>query len=74
MENWTAYLAVAAVSATLFLLGAAWALHWAHKNGQLSNLDKGAESIFDEEEPMGRVTDGFPQRQGKKPGPPQSGA
>jgi cbb3-type cytochrome oxidase maturation protein len=39
---------------------AVWALVWAIRNGQMSNLKAGAESIFDEEEPVGKQTDEFP--------------
>jgi cbb3-type cytochrome oxidase maturation protein len=46
---------------TLFFGGTAvWALVWAIRNGQMSNLKAGAESIFDEEEPVGKQTDMFP--------------
>ena len=33
------------------------AFFWAAKSGQFSNLSNGAESIFDEEEPIGTPTD-----------------
>ena len=39
---------------------AVWALVWAIRNGQMSNFKAGAESIFDEEEPVGKPTDAFP--------------
>jgi cbb3-type cytochrome oxidase maturation protein len=39
---------------------AVWALVWAIRNGQMSNLKAGARSIFDEEEPVGKQTDEFP--------------
>jgi nitrogen fixation-related uncharacterized protein len=39
---------------------AVWALVWAIRNGQMSNLRAGARSIFDEEEPVGKQTDEFP--------------
>lgn len=36
------------------------ALYWAARNNQLDHLQKGAESIFDDDEPIGKVTDRFP--------------
>ncbi len=39
---------------------AIFALLWAIKTGQMSNLNRGAASIFDDEEPVGMVTDSFP--------------
>lgn len=39
---------------------AVFALYWAARNNQLEDLQKGAESIFDEDEPMGETTDHFP--------------
>ena len=64
--DWSQYILIGFVFACLFFLGAALALHWAHKHGQLTNLEKGARSIFDEDEPMGEVTDAFPSKRRKK--------
>lgn len=61
--DWFFY-AVALPMAALFLASAVYALYWASKKGQLRDFDKGAESIFDDEEPIGRPTDFFP---GKAP-------
>jgi len=36
------------------------ALLWAIRTGQMSNLNQGAASIFDEDEPIGVPTDSFP--------------
>lgn len=36
------------------------ALRWAARHGELKNLQKIALSIFDEEEPVGQMTDHFP--------------
>ncbi len=59
------YILLAFIFASLLFLGAAAALWWAYRNGQLSNLEEGARSIFDEdEEPLGEQTDFFP---GKDP-------
>ena len=38
-----------------------WALWWAMRGGQFSNFQRGATSIFDDEEPIGRRTDAFPE-------------
>ncbi|GIU75417.1 MAG: hypothetical protein KatS3mg004_2504 [Bryobacteraceae bacterium] len=35
-------------------------LVWAIRRGELDDLRAGAASIFDEEEPIGQVTDRFP--------------
>jgi nitrogen fixation-related uncharacterized protein len=59
--DWFFY-AVALPFALLFLASAAYALHWAAKNGQLKEFDKGAASIFDDEEPVGKQTDFFPPK------------
>ena len=64
--DWSQYILIGFVFACLFFLGAALALHWAHKHGQLGNLEQGARSIFDEDEPMGEVTDSFPARRKKR--------
>jgi cbb3-type cytochrome oxidase maturation protein len=37
-----------------------WGLWWAIRGGQFSDFNKGAVSIFDEDEPEGRQTDSFP--------------
>lgn len=36
------------------------AFYWAAKTGQFRNLEQGARSIFDEEEPVGKPTECFP--------------
>lgn len=54
--------------ATTFLLvimilmaaSAVLALFWAAKTGQFSNLGEASQVIFDEDEPVGNVTDHFP--------------
>jgi hypothetical protein len=44
-----------------FLTGSALlALRWAARTGQLRHFQKTALSIFDEEEPVGQMTDAFP--------------
>jgi len=52
-----AFLAAAALTGT-----AVYALYWSSKNGQLRNFEQGAKSIFDDEEPIGRMTDQFPEK------------
>jgi nitrogen fixation-related uncharacterized protein len=44
---------------TLLIFGGAavLALAWAMSSGQLSNLSRGADSIFDADEPIGEMTD-----------------
>ena len=64
--DWSQYILIGFIFACLFFLAAALALHWAHKHGQLTNLEKGAQSIFDEDEPMGEVTDAFPRKRRKR--------
>jgi len=61
--DWFFY-AIALPVTTLFLASVVYALYWASKKGQLRDFEKGAESIFDDEEPIGRQTDFFP---GKAP-------
>jgi nitrogen fixation-related uncharacterized protein len=41
-------------------LSAVGALVWALHTGQLRDFDEGATSIFDDEEPIGEMTDAFP--------------
>ena len=63
--GWTAYIVIIFIFASLFFVGAAFALHWAYKNRQLENLEEGARSIFDEEEPEGEIQDAFPSKRTK---------
>jgi nitrogen fixation-related uncharacterized protein len=51
-----AFLIAAALTGT-----AVYALYWSSRHGQLRNFESGAESIFDEKEPIGEMTDRFPQ-------------
>lgn len=41
-------------------LTAVGALVWAVRSGQLQSFAAGATSIFDDDEPIGEMTDGFP--------------
>ncbi|MCC6265771.1 MAG: cbb3-type cytochrome oxidase assembly protein CcoS [Bryobacterales bacterium] len=47
-------------SAVLLGLSAVWGLVWAIRTGQFHGLREGAESIFDDGEPVGTPTDFFP--------------
>jgi len=60
--DWSQYILIGFVFASIFFVAAAMALHWAHKHGQLTHLEKGAQTIFDDDEPMGEVTDQFPHK------------
>lgn len=64
--SWTGYILLGFLVASVLFLGAAAALHWAHKNGQLENLEEGSRSIFDADEPEGELTDAFPEKRKKK--------
>jgi cbb3-type cytochrome oxidase maturation protein len=55
-----AFLIALALSGT-----AVYALYWSSKHGQLRDFERGATSIFDEEEPVGEMTDHFPARRRK---------
>jgi nitrogen fixation-related uncharacterized protein len=44
----------------LFGATAVYGLVWAIRSGQMRNFGRGALSIFDDEEPVGMVTDAFP--------------
>jgi len=37
-----------------------WLLSWAIRRGEFRNLRQGARMIFDEDEPIGLITDHFP--------------
>lgn len=64
--NWNQYILLGFIFASLFFVLAALALFWAHRNGQLNNLEQGSRSIFDEDEPEGEITDAFPKSSKKK--------
>ena len=44
----------------IFGITTVWALSWAVRSGQFQGLSQGARVIFDEEEPVGEMTDTFP--------------
>jgi|NGEPerStandDraft_6_1074524.scaffolds.fasta_scaffold207933_2 cbb3-type cytochrome oxidase maturation protein len=59
-----AFLIAAAITGT-----AVYALYWSSKHGQLRDFERGAVSIFDDEEPVGQMTDRFPPKTKKPPAP-----
>ncbi len=59
---WEITIALLFVLGALFFASVIYAFAWAKKNRQFENLEAGARSIFNEEEPEGRVTDKFPPR------------
>ncbi len=55
---------VIVVTGLVALTGSALlALHWALRTGQFRHPARTALQIFDEEEPVGRMTDSFPETQ-----------
>ncbi|MHB8519525.1 MAG: hypothetical protein ACYDH9_02095 [Limisphaerales bacterium] len=64
------YLLIVFGSLILLTGSALLALRWAARTGQLRHFQKTALSIFDEEEPVGQMTDAFP---GKSLTPMQTG-
>jgi cbb3-type cytochrome oxidase maturation protein len=46
--------------ATVLGLSAVCALFWCVRSGQMQDFRAGARSIFDDDEPIGEVTDRFP--------------
>lgn len=46
-------------------LTAVYGLVWAVRDGQMRRFSAGAMSIFDDEEPVGRMTDAFPGGDGE---------
>jgi len=62
--DWFFYLFAFAVA--LAISGTAvYALWWSSRNGQLRDFERGAASIFDEQEPVGEMTDRFPAKRRK---------
>ena len=65
--------AIILLSSFVFLTGSALlALRWALRNGQFEHAERAALLIFNEEEPVGQLTDRFPDRRG--PAEPSSPA
>lgn len=65
MED-SGYIVGIGILGLIFFLTAVTALFWASKHGQLRNFEKGARSIFDEEEPEGSIGDCFPGKRDRK--------
>jgi cbb3-type cytochrome oxidase maturation protein len=65
--EWVFY-TVAFLLAVALSGSAVYALYWSSRHGQLRDFERGARSIFDEQEPVGRVTDRFPPK--RRPAPP----
>lgn len=60
MDEWNLYLVIIFVLGGLFFLSAILALWWAATHGQLRQFERGAKTIFTEEEPEGIQSDFFP--------------
>ncbi|MCW5556255.1 MAG: cbb3-type cytochrome oxidase assembly protein [Verrucomicrobiae bacterium] len=56
-------------SSLVFPAVALWALWWAGRHGQLAHADKAALLPFDEQEPVGRMTDEVLNRPKASTGP-----
>lgn len=51
------------LGSVVFFGGAAvLALAWAVRDGQFENFERSARTIFDPDEPIGKVTDRFPEK------------
>lgn len=66
MDGFYSGLIVFVVIAGAITASAVYALQWSSKKGQLRNFEKGAASIFDEKEPIGKMTDSFPPKRPKR--------
>ena len=51
---------IIALVALLAGLSAVWAFLWAVRHGQFQDFQGAATSIFDDDEPIGEMTDSFP--------------
>ncbi len=69
--EWSNYILLGFIGGGIFFACAAWALHWAVKDGQFNNLDAASTTIFDDEEPEGIMTDAFPDMKRKQKEPPR---
>lgn len=59
MTEWLVYFLILMVLLS-FSASALYGFYWSAKHGQFRNLEKGSESIFGADEPMGKTTDIFP--------------
>ncbi len=62
---WSIFLLAILVFAALLFTTGVLALFWASRNGQMNNFEKGARTIFDDEEPEGEQLDFFPGADGR---------
>ncbi|GMU23190.1 MAG: hypothetical protein AMXMBFR13_32730 [Phycisphaerae bacterium] len=62
MATLTVYYVLVFGAILLFGGSVIWALWWALRGGQFSDFARGATSIFDADEPIGKVTDSFPNQ------------
>ena len=67
--EWIFY-TLAFLLATVLSGTAVYALYWSSKHGQLRDFERGARSIFDDGEPLGQMTDHFPEPRRKTPSTP----
>jgi cbb3-type cytochrome oxidase maturation protein len=63
--EWIFYTLAFLIAATLTGT-AVYALYWSSRHGQLRDFERGAASIFDQEEPVGQMTDHFPVKPRKR--------
>lgn len=61
--EWHNYLLIVFLLGGLFFASAVYMLFWSARNRQFQDFDKGARSIFDDEEPEGDQTDFFPGKE-----------
>ncbi len=73
METWNLYLIIIFGLGVLFFVSVVAAFVWAQRTGQFRNLDRGAMSVFSEDEPAGSQIDFFPGRKKQKPANPTGG-
>ena len=59
-ETWDEAIVLVVLLGLLFFGTAVYAFVWARRQRQFHDFEKGARSIFNEEEPEGKVTDKFP--------------
>lgn len=57
---WSGLLIIILIFGALLFASAVGALVWAVRSGQMDNFEKGAKTIFTEEEPEGDRLDHFP--------------
>lgn len=64
-SHWETSVAVVTLLGFIFFGTAVYAFVWSRRQKQFDNLEEGSRSIFDKDEPEGRVTDTFPDDQDK---------